>query len=456
MTSSPSTTNKAPELKHMTSQTALSPTARVGGSAAPSGNRISQHLRTSDARLGGSKSPTSIPSSPTSIRSSSSAIFERDIEPIMPPSPPTSLHPHHHHHTNPHRIPRAKGTEALEQAVPSVLDSAAAILGGLEDVEVVAPAATPASASSLSFEAIGRTSGFASPIGSFRSRSPSPHSAMAGQLLSVPVAGGSQAQVQTPASVLGLQLTNAAPVLSSSPPRPQLQTSDTASTITGTGSSSSASNNGNNANIVPSITTPTADLSPATSASASPRNNAPLTLSPTGVAPSSPSATSQISYPPSPIHLPKKRLSFMSYSDLISSTPASTQPLSSLTTCASASSEPPHIPSVSGLNVINAIHAHQTSSAAHSPVLSTAGLPSVLFQQQSTKSATPSLHVNRDRDSVVFLDNVGGEWERQGLGKGLEERLEALVLPSLSSPSSAVAPQPQPPHQPAAVIGGKA
>ncbi|KAJ2912927.1 hypothetical protein MD484_g7481, partial [Candolleomyces efflorescens] len=132
-----------------------------------SGRRTSQHfLRTNDTR--GLGSPSSIPSSPTSIHSSSSAIFERDIEPILispmatspphssslfssaPPlplaSPSSGVGGHHHvtsvsstHSTShsphkpldPHRIPRAKATEQLEQSVPSVLDSAAAILANL-------------------------------------------------------------------------------------------------------------------------------------------------------------------------------------------------------------------------------------------------------------------------------------------------------------------------------------
>ncbi|KAJ3532600.1 hypothetical protein NMY22_g7674 [Coprinellus aureogranulatus] len=85
------------------------------------GRRTSQHLRTGDTGL---RSPNSIPSSPTSIHSSSSAIFERDIEPILPPSPPSLPGKP----LDPHRIPRAKNTEQLDQAVPSVLDSAAAIL----------------------------------------------------------------------------------------------------------------------------------------------------------------------------------------------------------------------------------------------------------------------------------------------------------------------------------------
>jgi len=31
-----------------------------------------------------------------------------------------------------------------------------------------------------------------------------------------------------------------------------------------------------------------------------------------------------------------------------------------------------------------------------------------------------------DRDSMA-LDDLGGEWEREGMGGGLEERLEALL-----------------------------
>lgn len=31
------------------------------------------------------------------------------------------------------------------------------------------------------------------------------------------------------------------------------------------------------------------------------------------------------------------------------------------------------------------------------------------------------------RDSIAMLDDVGGEWEREGLGRGLEERLEILA-----------------------------
>jgi hypothetical protein len=102
----------------------------------------------------------------------------------------------------------------------------------------------------------------------------------------------------------------------------------------------------------------------------------------------------------------------MSYSDLLSSTPASTQPLSSLTTSASSTEPPPHIPGVSGLNIANALSHHLDSGSIHGSPLVVGGLS----------------HVGK-RDSIAMLDNVGGEWEREGLGRGLEERLEALVIP---------------------------
>src|SRR5258706_8605412 len=57
--------------------------------------------------------------------SSSSAIFDRAIEPV----PTLSLAaPSPTHATNPHRIPRVKATEGIETSVPSVLDSAVSAL----------------------------------------------------------------------------------------------------------------------------------------------------------------------------------------------------------------------------------------------------------------------------------------------------------------------------------------
>jgi hypothetical protein len=35
--------------------------------------------------------------------------------------------------------------------------------------------------------------------------------------------------------------------------------------------------------------------------------------------------------------------------------------------------------------------------------------------------------VGQERDSIALLDDVGGEWEREGFGGGLEERLETAL-----------------------------
>lgn len=32
-----------------------------------------------------------------------------------------------------------------------------------------------------------------------------------------------------------------------------------------------------------------------------------------------------------------------------------------------------------------------------------------------------------DREGMMMLEDLGGEWAREGLGRGLEERLEALM-----------------------------
>ncbi|PPQ75367.1 hypothetical protein CVT26_015504 [Gymnopilus dilepis] len=371
------------QMRRMTSNSPLaSPTSDQ--------RRTSQHLRTADPRVG-SRSPNSIPSSPTSIHSSSSAIFERDIEPLIPPSPPALLsqHTHHHHPPNPHRIPRAKGTEALEHSVPSVLDSAAAILSTLESdadvaeqVAVVAPVASPLESVRLG----GRSSGFASPIGSFRSRSPSPVGSRTGGgrgpeqlLLNIPASGSQQPQglssamSSPPVSVLGLQgmtsgvgspSTGSGPSSTSAsspstkplvipavdapaqpliinqlaagfvaPDEPSVTSTTTpsivrSSTEDGDVTITSTSEEGSE----PPTTTqehPPALPSPQRSPRRSPASIPPaLPLPPSSFAsphslssttspvssPSSAQATLS-SHPPSPVHVAKKRLSFMSYSD---------------------------------------------------------------------------------------------------------------------------------------------
>ncbi|KAJ6507386.1 hypothetical protein C8R47DRAFT_92336 [Mycena vitilis] len=301
------------DLRHMTSATVLA--------LAPGDNRrTSQHLQPIARK--GSKSPSSIPSSPTSVHSSSSAIFERDIEPIgLSPAVPGAK-------KDPHRIARSKNTEALDQSVPSVLDSAASILTSMtaEDGDSIAVTA-PAPPIDQSLRS--RSSGFASPIGSFRSRSPSP---------SPRAAGG-----------------NRNSLLLSIPPPPQQQTQHAAA--------------GSPAPV------PAPGSSPPTTA----RQFEPAT----------PGASQA-----------NKRLSFVSYADLLSSTPTATQPLSALT---SPATSPAHIPGVAdGVAGTGAGSAYGESGAP--------SLRNFAFGPEEDR----------------LMDDVGGEWEREGLGKGLEERLEAL------------------------------
>lgn len=354
--------------------------------------------------------------------SSSSAIFERDIEPITSSSPP-----HPHHPPNPHRTPRSKATEQLDQSVPSVLDSAASILassqGSLEDdrISVVAPANT-----SVGGLGSGNISGVASPIGSFRSRSPSP-SAL----------GGAGTTRKT-----SLLLSIPSPPLQTNVPLSAPQQASPPGTARGNlsiqTSPSSGGGIGHNNISTPSIVTPTsAYYSVASSEGSSPttttREHPPTSLSGPSQSQSpasNPGSLSAIplnlSHPPSPVASASgitvgssnadKRLSFMSYSDLLASTPASLQPLSSLTTSASSNEPPPHIPSVSGMTQSSA------HSQAHSPSHSPGRGDSLLRAAGVIEGRGGG-----DRDSIGVLDDVGGEWEREGMGGGLEERLEALL-----------------------------
>ncbi|OCH84877.1 hypothetical protein OBBRIDRAFT_357616 [Obba rivulosa] len=359
------------ELRHITSATNLTPSRERKVS-----NRNSQHIRTH--RLG-SRSPASIPSSPTSIHSSSSAIFERDVEPLTP-SPAVS-------HPDPHRMARGKLTESLEQAIPSVLDSAAEVLasaGGDDDeldaISIVAP---------MPFD--GYQSGFTSPISRMSSRSPSPNGADHRRSL----------------------LFSASPMSGSPPTRPTVQTSivpplaiaptvpaTTATTATPTSAYFSVTSEAGSEASSPTTAThtehPLHTLSPALP-HAPPPSQATITLSSTAS-----------SHPPSPAHA-SKRLSFLSYMDILSSAPTTALSLSSLT---SAPEPPPHLPSVLGVPQAQAAGGHSSAGSVHSPTF--------------------------ERDAAAgIVDDVGGEWEREGLGRGLEERLEALNTLPVSVPGRA-------------------
>lgn len=306
----------------------------------------------------------------THSHSSSSAIFERDIEPITP-SPP---HPSH-----PHRTPRGKATEQLDHAVPTVLDSAATILSSPTDDQVIAVVA-PATSELASLSDLNSR---------LSSRSPSPTRGRA----SVPFMS-----LPSPSPSLTLPLP-ANPVHTTSPkfniqtPPAGPNAADAAGAPSPTPTTSYFSRSVSQEASTDVQPTPTSVASPDLMASISQRSS-PLVL---------PVSSLALSHPPSP-HAATKRLSFISYTDLLTSAPSSTLPLSTLTTSATVSDPPPHLLSVLG------IPQHGSGGSA---------------------SASPRTSFYGDRDvregrECLFIDD-GGEWEREGLGQGLEERLESLM-----------------------------
>ncbi|KAJ4494549.1 hypothetical protein C8J55DRAFT_496931 [Lentinula edodes] len=370
-----------PDLRHVTSSGALSPATTMSPSSnsptSTTRGRLSQHYGLG-LGLGSPLGSSSIPSSPTSVHSSSSAIFERDIE--APTTTTTSTT--NATRPNPHHIARGHTTESLDQNVPSVLDSAAEILaaGKGDNVLVIESVTTSGS-------------GWASPR-SMGSRSPSPSPLAQGSLLlGVPGAGA----------------------VSTSPPRPTIATSLSS----------------------PSKSPPT------TIAATSPDDDAssdePLTTKRDTV-PDYPWSSPHSHSPPHT--LSTKRLSFVSYSDLLTSTPTLSLPLSTLT---AAANEPPHIATV-GNALEGLAHTHPThpnhpptsTSPPSSPLSTPTPLgfgydhassrsPSLAYQRPSTPGSGSASRNRSNRASAVFLDDLlGGEWQREGLGRGLEERLEEL------------------------------
>ncbi|KIJ95497.1 hypothetical protein K443DRAFT_11356 [Laccaria amethystina LaAM-08-1] len=193
-------------------------------------------------------------------------------------------------------------------SVSSVLDSVSSVLASIDDSHAEEQVSVEAPAS--------RNSGFASQL-SFRSRSPSPLGTRNATAGVVPVHN-----------------------LLLSPHAPPTTTYDPDADGYGDGGSSSATTTVQEQPLA-SLPDPNA---PFQHSHPSSNTNSPNA----GFSPLLPS-----SHPPYPTHAAKKRLSFISYSDLLSSTPTSTLPLSSLTTSASTFEPPPHIPSVSGLGIVS-------------------------------------------------------------------------------------------------------
>ena len=133
------------------------------------------------------------------------------------------------------------------------------------------------------------------------------------------------------------------------------------------------------------------------------------------------SSTNTAGYSPN-MNASSKRLSFISYTDLLTSTPSSTQPLSSLTTSIAPSNlEPPSRSLI--------IEPEVDGEAPASVVNSDRSL-------RGRKSNLSGIHSSFQGNLTLLDATQGGEWEREGLGLGLEERLEMASQPG--SPAVAV------------------
>ncbi|TRM62420.1 hypothetical protein BD626DRAFT_499175 [Schizophyllum amplum] len=418
-TSPPGTTPSSPhaaagspphhDLRHVTSLTSM-----------PTG--------TSSRRASRLVSSGSIPSSPTSVHSSESAIFERDIE------APVSLHPppHHHHQQqpsaspisspgahspncsqhNPHLIPRAHNT--LEHSVPSVLDSAAAVLTELspqevEEISVVTPAMHAPSPQSRGQSPRMSMLGIGSPSGTVRSgytRSPSPALGREGLMLNIP---------HPPPLIREDSNTRSSPTTSAyfstasspsvSPRSTQIDLDDGDTTMHGHARDD---------------TVTTRDRGATIRGGEKPRQSSTSTMASVASAAS---------------HTINKRLSFISYSDLLASTPASTVPLAALTsnlTSADVEGIDAHGPSPGGSPLLGGPATFGGGSGSFGGSVtsgsvgagSAAGSRAASLRGNRDSTYLPSLELSLNGIAVAGT-SASAEWEREGMGRGLEERLLA-------------------------------
>lgn len=346
-------------------------------------------------------------------------------------------------------MPRAKASEPIDQSVPSVLDSAVELLAApttdTDDGFIAVDAPVPLVLHSRAASAIG------SPIGR-GSRSPSPTAGPGNRrsmLLNIPSPGPSATitlpmsagRSQSP-SATGSPIRRTLHALSPLPvPGATTEAHQPTHTTRVDGIPSSYPTS-EYASAESSPTTTTMEIGPLSHNPGSPSANAhaPLTAAastssgsprsinyglsqPVTAFSLSHSASQSMSHPPSPNHAASKRLSFVSYNDLLSSTPISTLPLSSLT-MPLTSEPPPHIPSVS-LSFPESVPS-AAGSASASILDGTFGM--VMNMSPLYGSGSPEdMRRSRSKGGALVSDDSGGEWEREGFGRGLEERLEALV-----------------------------
>ncbi|WVR05773.1 hypothetical protein IAU60_002798 [Kwoniella sp. DSM 27419] len=401
------------------------------------------------------------PSSPSSIHSSGSAIFERDIE--YPAVATLSLNPNPSQgHTLNHkssRLSHLSHGSALDHTVPAVLDDAVEALTagdgmsrGFDGLEIEAPASSSGvgmarqSSSSLPVMTGRRVSG--GPAMALHSRSPSPisvasrTSSVASPAQSPPILSqlsGQQVMQATGAaggSAIPSMGDAGAPAGTTRPAMPQRMS--TGPQVPG-GWAFGGASQAPKTDAIEEIgsTSPPPEETPA-SPIASPGINT------TGAGPS---AT-----PPAaiPSHLSpnknKHRISYLSANDLLLSVPTQVTSLEDIT---SGHLSPDHLPGT----VSPSMPTH--SPVIGSPVRSVSGaasspaVPGLTGMSGSMPAQTPppsglgagpgqkALHPRSSWDANMSassgqsrLGGLGlgeGEWQREGLGKGLEQRLEEVA-----------------------------
>ncbi|WVQ85447.1 hypothetical protein IAT38_007612 [Cryptococcus sp. DSM 104549] len=374
------------------------------------------------------------PSSPSSIHSSGSAIFERDIEQIPIASlslNPTPHQPHQLNHKS-SRLSHLSHGSTLDHTVPAVLDDAveALTLGGgtsrgLEGLEIEAPAPGAVGMARQSSSSLPGTAGrklSTGPAGIFsaQSRSPSPisvasrTSSLASPAQSPPILAQLSSQ-----SMQNMQAAGA-------PVSEGLGQGQQPGSPTGVGAGART-----NTGSVPRPAMPqrisTGPQVPGGWAFGSGKQEEAAAQAQPEEAPI-PSVPAPANSPPNavPNHLsPQKgkpahhRLSFISYNDLLLSVPTQVTSLGEIT---SGNLSPDHLPGTVS-----------PSMSTRSPVIPPSiggGLPPAALATGGV-SSSPLMGASGTPVSASKSDVRGnglglgeGEWEREGLGKGLEQRLE--------------------------------
>lgn len=445
----------------------------LGGTASPSGLHLPHHI--------------SRPSSPASIHSSTSAIFERDIE--LPAVQALSLQPTaasptpHTFNHKPSRLGHLSHGSTLDHTVPAVLDDAVEALAeagtgtsrGLQGLEIEAPAPasgiamarqSSASLAGIQRKGSGLTAAFATPP-----RSPSPATTAGGVSRSSSMTPGSP-PILSPLGQLGGLIRPAGsghtgekgvPLSPSSPlsPATSADAADTSPTATPLGVAPASAvrppmqartstgpqlpggwwssfnedkekGGGAAAPTAAPTSAVVAEPSPLSGSTTAGDSSSSLATGGGGVAPVS----------ALPAHLsPNKqqstrRISFLSPTDLLLSVPTQVTPLGEIT---SGHLSPEHLPgtispslATTGTIAGQGVLPGRSSSALAGEILGGAASPSGTVSPSASvgtgaagATAPPGL---ASKDSIAAMRGpADGEWAREGLGKGLEQRLEDLV-----------------------------